>query len=100
MLFLVYESSQNPDFRNQTPTLKPMLASYMISSTLFNLSDSQYLYWQNGDVTKTELILKVKGDHVYKALRQICSACSSGKLTWDVVIKLTGAVADKHYSEQ
>lgn len=37
---------------------------------------------------------------MYKALRQICSACSSGKLILDVVNKLTGAVADKNYSEQ
>lgn len=37
---------------------------------------------------------------MYKALRQICSACSTGKLISDVVNKLTGAVADKYYSEQ
>lgn len=59
MLVLVYESNQNPDFRNQTPTLKPMLSSGMIS-TLFNLSDPQYLYWQNGDVNKTDLVVKIK----------------------------------------
>lgn len=73
-----------------------MLTSCVTSSMWLTLSDTQFLHWQNGNVNIRVLVVKMKWDNVYKALRQTCLSYSIDKLLLDVVIiKLTGALLIK-----
>lgn len=57
------------------------------------LSDTLLLYWQSGNVNIRVLVVKMKWDYVYKALKQACLSDSIDKLLLDVVIiKFTGAL--------
>lgn len=98
MLALVCEKSQKPDFRNQTnpKSWNPCLLAVWPPPCCLPSLTLKFLYWQNVNVNIRVLVVKMKWDNVYKALRQTCLSYSIDKLLLDVVItKLTGALLMK-----